>query len=222
MILQQLFSEPALFIAWLVAIIIALSVHEFSHALAGYKLGDETAKNYGRLTLNPMAHLSGVGLFMLLIAGFGWGKPVPFNPLNLKNRRFGPALIALAGPISNLAMAIFGSLILKILLVLNVFLAPEKNLLIIFLAVFILINLMLLVFNLLPIPPLDGSKILYSFLHAPKYQKFIYNYEKNGPLILIGLLILDNVSNLNLFGYLYYGLTILFDSVFPGLLGKIF
>ena len=102
MILGLLFSQPVLFIAWIAAILVALSVHEFSHALAGTVLGDNTAKNMGRLTLNPLAHLDMIGTLMLLIVGFGWGKPVPFNPFNLKYPKWGPAIVALAGPFANL------------------------------------------------------------------------------------------------------------------------
>ena len=200
----DLFGSPMLFVAWLVAITVSLTVHEFSHALAAAKLGDETAKNLGRLTLNPLAHVSGLGFLMLVMVGFGWGKPVPFNPLNLKDKRLGPMFISIAGPLSNLVLAIIGIVAMKVLFLSQIL--PPENLLIQFLNLFIIINLILMIFNLLPIPPLDGSKILYAILHDRKYQPFVYSYEKNGPLILLGLLVLDNIIGLNIFGWLFQGI----------------
>jgi Zn-dependent protease len=197
----DLFSSPLLFLVWLVAIIIGLSVHEFSHALAGYLLGDHTAKEHGRLTLNPLSHVSGMGFLLLMFAGFGWGKPVPFNPLNLKYKRFGPALVAIAGPLSNLILAVFSGVVLKILIFYKVF--PLENLLIQFLFIFIMLNMVLMIFNLIPLPPLDGSKVLFGILAAPKYHHIVFFLEKNGPFLLILLLVLDNFVGINIFGGLF-------------------
>src|SRR3989339_1829095 len=105
--LFNLLQDPPLLIIVPLAIIIVISLHEFSHALMGYLLGDKTAEHEGRLTLNPLAHLDPFGTVMLLLVGFGWGKPVPFNPYNLKFQKWGPAWIALAGPLSNFLSAIF-------------------------------------------------------------------------------------------------------------------
>lgn len=203
MILQTLFDNPIVFVAWLIAIIIAFTVHEFSHALAGFLMGDETAKNQGRLTLNPISHVSGVGFLMLMLAGFGWGKPVPFNPLNFKYqfRKIGIALVSIAGPMSNLIMSIVGGIILKLIIVYQFL--PMNNMAVQFLILFVTINIILMVFNLIPIAPLDGSKILYSFLHDPKYQKFIFNYEKNGPFLLVMILLIDNIFELRIFSGLF-------------------
>lgn len=201
MIFNQLIQNPLVFIAWVVAILLALSVHEFSHALAGTLQGDNTAKSLGRLTLNPISHVSGIGFLMLLFVGFGWGKPVPFNPFNLKNQRFGPFIVAVAGPISNLIMAILGGLILRYLIIFEVF--PPENLLIQFLSFFVILNAILMVFNLIPIPPLDGSKILPAILQHPKYRPFLVAVETQGPIILIFLLILDTIVGVNIFGGLF-------------------
>lgn len=201
MLLESLFSSPMVFLVWIVAIVVALSVHEFAHALAAFWMGDNTAKNLGRLNLNPLSHISWPGFFMLLLVGFGWGKPVPFNPYNLKYKKYGSALVAIAGPVSNLLMAIFSIVVLKILLFVNVF-SPE-NLLIQFLYLFIILNVILMVFNLIPVPPLDGSKLLYAFLDPIKHEKFIIFLETRGPILLIFLLILDNVFDLSIFSGLF-------------------
>ena len=204
MILMNFLDNPIILLPWLAAIIIALTVHEFSHALAALYLGDSTAKDEGRLTLNPLAHVSWVGFAMLLLVGFGWGKPVPFNPYNLKNQRFGPALVAVAGPISNLILAIIFGLLFKAVIVFQ--LVGPENLLVQFLNLMIVLNIVLLLFNLLPFPPLDGSKILFSFLYDQKYYGFKQLLETQGPFFLMLLLIFDNFLNINIFGSLFSGI----------------
>ncbi len=204
MILGTLFSDPLIFIAWLTAILIVLSVHEFAHAWASHLMGDDTARNQGRLTLNPVSHVSGWGLLMLLFVGFGWGKPVPFNPYNLKNKRLGLAIIAIAGPLSNLLLAIVTGVILHLLVAYNVFL--PTNLLIQFLTILVILNVVLMVFNLIPIPPLDGSKLLFAFLRDERYQSLVYLLETRGPMLLLFLLILDNIIGINIFGNFFQGI----------------
>jgi len=203
MIIETLFTDPMVFLAWFVSIIIALTIHEFSHALASSVLGDQTAKSQGRLTLNPIAHVSGVGLVMLLFVGFGWGKPVPYNPYNLKNPKWGAALIGLAGPFSNLVVAIVSGLLLHLIVVFQL-MVPE-NLLIVFLYYLTIINVILMIFNLIPIPPLDGSKVLFAFLSSPRYRSFVAFLEARGPFLLLFLLILDNIMGVNIFGRLFGG-----------------
>lgn len=154
----ELFTNPISFFAWFVALLVAISVHEFSHALAAFKLGDPTAEYEGRLTLNPLAHLDPIGTLMILFVGFGWGKPVPVNPLNFDNPRRDHALVALSGPLSNFAAALILSSLLKLPLgagglLLEVFLLPT-----------IILNISLGVFNLLPILPLDGFSVVSGFL----------------------------------------------------------
>jgi len=182
MLLEILFNSPQMFLVIVLAIIYALTIHEFSHAATANLLGDTTAKQDGRLNLNPLSHLEFWGTAMLLVAGFGWGRPVPVNPYNLKWRRFGEAAVALAGPLSNLLSVVFFVLLINLL---RAWLDPD-NMLTIFLFQLLLVNLILGIFNLIPIPPLDGSKMLMSQLPynlAKEYQKL----EKYGFLILLFL-----------------------------------
>jgi len=184
--LSQFFQNPIYFFASAVAIILAISLHEASHALAGYLLGDRTAKDAGRLTLNPLAHLDLVGTLLLFVAGFGWGKPVPFNPYNLKNQKWGPAMIAMAGPFSNFLIAILTGFLLKA--VLSFTTLAHTNGLIVLLAYLIQINIALLAFNILPVPPLDGSKLLFALLPArfDYIKEFLSRY---GTWVLIAIII---------------------------------
>jgi len=153
-----------------IMLLIGFPVHEFAHALAAYRLGDSTAKLFGRLTLNPIAHFDPLGGILLAVSfigagfGFGWAKPTPVNPANLAGGRRGEALVAAAGPLSNLVLAAVAALPLR-----YIFATPElaleiPPLVIAILQLFVFINLVLMVFNLLPIPPLDGSKVLFAFL----------------------------------------------------------
>lgn len=161
-----------------VVLIFSVIIHEISHGLAALWLGDSTAKYAGRLTLNPISHLdlwgSIVVPILLVFSGvgviFGWAKPVPYNPYNLRDQKYGPALVGVAGPFSNLAMALIAGVAIRALLVFGV----NENLLIFnVLALFVYINILLLVFNLLPIPPLDGSKLLFTFLPISEHTKTV-------------------------------------------------
>lgn len=200
MILSLLFQDPILFLAWAISMVLAISIHEFSHAAAAYSLGDPTAKNLGRLTLNPLAHLDPLGTVLMLFAGFGWGKPVPFNAYNLRSQRFGPALISLAGPISNFIVVITVGLFLRFgypLLGLS-----ETNALFQFLLVLVILNAGLMTFNLFPIPPLDGSKVLFALLPPSKENIKIF-LSQYGPFILIGLILFDGILPFSIFGSLF-------------------
>ena len=181
------------------AVIYALTVHEFSHAWAATLLGDNTAKFSGRLTLNPLAHMEVFGTIMLMIAGFGWGKPVPVNIYNLKWRRWGSATVSLAGPASN-----FVSVFLFIIIfdALAPMLGPS-NLLVVFLSFLIFVNLILGIFNLIPIPPLDGSKILFAILPS-RFDELKRKMTINGPFILIALIIFDNLANLHILDTIFH------------------
>lgn len=161
----------------LIIIFMAVPIHEFAHAWAADKLGDPTPGYQHRLTLNPLAHIDIFGAICLFVTGFGWGKPVQVNPLNFKHYRKGNALCAAAGPISNVIMGLLGMILFKLaygLYLVN----PSESLMWIYviLQYFTLINLGLAAFNLIPIPPLDGSKIL-SYFTSPKVDRFIAEHQ---------------------------------------------
>ncbi|NQU99606.1 MAG: site-2 protease family protein [Parcubacteria group bacterium] len=187
MIISLLFENPIMFFAWVISLVVAISIHEFAHAFAANSLGDPTAKLQGRLTLNPLSHLDPWGTLLLLFAGFGWGKPVPFNPYNLKNQKFGPAIISLAGPFSNFVLVVVFGLILKYLYPLTGL--GYESALFYFLYTLIIINAILMAFNLIPIPPLDGSKILFSVL-PDSMANIKEMMERYGFMILIMLVFL--------------------------------
>ena len=146
-------------------VLLSLTFHEWAHAFVAYKLGDNTAKYQGRLTLNPFVHLDVVGSICMLLCGFGWAKPVPVNMLNFKNPKGGMALTALAGPAINLILGIVGCLIYSVL---SLFIVPSGNLVLYYILYFFYqfgyLNIFLAIFNLIPLPPFDGSKVLYYFL----------------------------------------------------------
>ncbi|HLD82116.1 MAG TPA: site-2 protease family protein [Patescibacteria group bacterium] len=199
MIFSLIQQQPLAAIVFLLAIVMAISVHEFSHALAGFLQGDNTAKYDGRLTLNPLAHLDMTGSIMLLLVGFGWGKPVPYNPYNLKYKKWGPVFVGLAGPVANLITFLLAGILYNIL---TFFLdLGPSNLLIVFLFYLGIINVGLMLFNLLPLPPLDGSKLLDALL-PDRYSDFKENLFRYGPYILLSLLVLDIVLNVPVFGWL--------------------
>ncbi len=162
-----------------VVVLLALSIHETAHGFAAYKLGDPTAKYDGRLSLNPLKHIDPIGALSLFFFGFGWAKPVMINPNYFKNLKRDTALTALAGPVSNILLAFVGMLFW-------VHLVPvlHNAYFTMFIRMFILLNVNLAVFNLLPIPPLDGSKIFLTLLPQKIYYE-IMRYERFGFLILI-------------------------------------
>jgi len=179
--IQLLFQNPALFLLISVSLVISISIHEFSHAFVANYLGDSTAKSMGRLTINPKAHLDPIGTIFLLFVGFGWGRPVPFNPLNLKNPKKDAALISLAGPMSNLILAVVLSLLSRLFFV--------GGLMWIFLYFLVLYNLMLGFFNLIPLGPLDGNKIVFGFLPNRFAVQWI-EFQKYSMYILIMMIAL--------------------------------
>ncbi|HPY08495.1 MAG: site-2 protease family protein [Patescibacteria group bacterium] len=173
----------------IIVLIFSAIIHEYMHGFAAYRLGDNTAKNAGRLTINPLAHLDLFGSFLLPVMmiltnlGFviGWAKPVPYNPYNLRDKKYGEAKVALAGPLSNLAMALIFGLILRF--------APFFSLTFAgLIGVVIYINLLLMVFNLLPIPPLDGSKVIAAFL--PNHLRVKYLSADRFGFILVILVVM--------------------------------
>lgn len=166
---------------FLFGLIIAITIHEFAHALIADRLGDPTPRAQGRLTLNPLAHLDPVGTVMLLLFRFGWGKPVIFDPYNLAHPRRDAGIISLAGPVSNLLLATVLALVLRFL--------PLPQLFAPFFYLTILMNITLAVFNLIPVYPLDGEKILAALLPrdlAYEYQTVMSRY---GTIILIFMIL---------------------------------
>lgn len=188
--LSTLFSDPITGIAWIAAFIMALTFHEFCHALVAKLQGDDTAERLGRLTLNPISHIDPIGLLAVLAAGFGWAKPVPYNPYNLRNQKWGSVLVAIAGPLSNLLLFIITGLIFKGLSASG--LVADTSALWTFLGAMMGVNVVLFAFNLIPIPPLDGSKILLLALTHPKYAKTRYWLETQGPMALIIAILIDS------------------------------
>jgi Zn-dependent protease len=180
---------------WLPGIIIGLTVHEFSHAYIADKCGDPTSKDQGRVTLNPLKHIDLLGFIMLLVAGFGWAKPVQFNEKNLRNPESDIIKIAVAGPFSNALTAIVLSWILALIMKIN-----EQSFYSILAQVFInaiYINWGLFIFNLIPIPPLDGSHLLLNYFRRfPSLYAGLYKY---GTWLLFGLIIASVVTKINLF-----------------------
>lgn len=190
---------------FIISILVALTVHEWAHAFVADKLGDHTAREEGRLTLNPIAHLDPLGTLLFFLVRFGWGKPVPVNPRNFRKPKRDYALVAVAGPVSNLILAFIAFLSIK-------FLAPSvlelgtidtllsspviadrlQVFLIQILMNSLFINLGLMAFNLLPIAPLDGSNILQAFIPL-RYEDRYHDIMQKGPMILLGLLIAENI-----------------------------
>jgi len=176
-------------------IIIGLSFHEAAHAFASYKLGDPTPKLQGRVTLNPTAHIDILGFFFLLIAGFGWGEPVQIDPRNYKHRRRDEFIVSIAGVATNFVIALLFSFVLKFMFGMGI--SESSGLMgIIYEMVFyvIAINIILMVFNLIPCPPLDGWGIITQIFNLQRYEWW-YTVYKNGALILMMLIIL-NVTDL--------------------------
>ncbi len=179
--LGELFNNPIALFSWLVALVVAITIHEFAHAYAADRLGDPTPRVQGRLTLNPLAHLDPLGTLMILIARFGWGKPVVFDPFNLRHPRRDAAIISLAGPASNLALATALSVVLHSFLT-----TPYAMLIYVIIQPVIVMNVFLAIFNLVPIHPLDGFKIVGGILPR-EYARQWQELEPYGMIFLLFL-----------------------------------
>ena len=180
---QNAAEDPVGFIAFIVAIVLGITVHEFMHAYAAHRLGDDTARLLGRLSLNPMAHLDPFGTLLLVLAGFGYGKPVPFNESRLRSS-LGVTAVALAGPLANLALAAVFAIPLRFESAAALGDAYTR-----ILEAVVLWNCVLAIFNLVPIPPLDGSNVVYGLL-PPRQQYSWRTYQQYGPFLLLGILLL--------------------------------
>lgn len=173
----------------LAAVLLCLTVHESCHGLAAYALGDPTARREHRLSLNPLRHIDWFGLLMMFVAGFGWAKPVPVNPNYFKKPRQGMALTALAGPVSNFLLALLMLLAARIFCDVAAYSEANQRILD-FLLMVALLSIGLGLFNLLPIPPLDGSKVLFAVLPDGTYNQLM-RYERYGMLLLFALVFFD-------------------------------
>ncbi len=186
-IIQYLFSDPALFISLTICLVFSLCFHEYAHGITAYYLGDDTAYKYGRLTLNPIAHLDPIGTLMILFIGFGYAKPVPVNTNNLNNPNTDIIKVAAAGPISNLILCFMG------ILMFHMFAENASHSFILFLQIFISINTALAVFNLIPVYPLDGGQIFGTML-SRKYPHYATNLLIYGPRVLLGLILFGLIT----------------------------
>lgn len=184
--ISSLFTNPLSFILSLIALTIALTVHEFSHAWMSDHLGDPTARLQGRLSFNPLVHFDKIGLLFILFFGFGWGKPVQFDPYNLKNPRKDAALISLAGPFSNIVVALICSILIRLFILFNLKFLFTIGFM--FLAPILMMNIVIGVFNLLPVHPLDGFKILGGILPEEKAREW-YQLERYGMIFLLLLVL---------------------------------
>ena len=176
-------QNPAGAVAFLLGVLAGIVVHEASHASSAYVLGDDTAYRQGRVTLNPAEHLDVLGSLMILMVGFGWGRPTPITPSKLKGKVWGQVAVAFAGPASNLFIVALCAVLFR----LPAFQGQYLSIIFWYLA---LANALLFIFNLIPIPPLDGSKVLYPFLprSLDGFVSFMYQY---GPTILLGLVLVS-------------------------------
>jgi Zn-dependent protease len=190
-----MYNQIAEWIIRIPVLLFAITIHEYSHGRAALAFGDPTAKNAGRLTMNPISHLDPIGAICLFLFNFGWAKPVPVDPRYFKNIRKETILMSIAGPMSNLVTALAAGILIRY------FIFPSEIYLKV-LVYMILMNTGLGLFNLLPIPPLDGSHVLENVLPPSMGQKF-RRAGRYAPFILIGVLVLDNLLHLNILGRLF-------------------
>ena len=196
--------DPATLISRLIILVIAFTIHEFAHAWTATMFGDDTPRLNGRLTLNPISHLDPLGSLLLLVAGFGWAKPVPINPYALQRRSSAAVMwVSLAGPLSNLLMAIAGAIPFRLGLVPlmpgfggGILPTPSQ-----FLYEFIFINLLLMLFNLIPLAPLDGEKVFAYFLPR-NWVRVMEQIQPYGPVILMALLFVGPFFHLDILGWI--------------------
>jgi Zn-dependent protease len=201
------------------AILIALTFHEFAHGYVAYRFGDPTAKNYGRLTLNPLAHLDPMGTIMIFLIHFGWAKPVPVDPRYLGNPKRDMMWIAAAGPLMNVALALVSGILIRIFMATDLAYAdPNGGIGTLFQMIrySLYINLALAFFNLLPIPPLDGSKILAGVL-PHRYAPTLYLIESRGPMVLFGIIMFGWITGFHVLGVVIGPFINVFSHLFSGI-----
>ena len=191
----------------------ALSFHEFAHAFVAYLSGDDTAQKEGRLTLNPFAHLDMVGSLMILFVGFGWAKPVPVNPLKLKNKDASLIKIALAGPLSNLFLALLAGMFVRYLNFFEINISESITMSVYF---FLYINIALAIFNLIPVAPLDGSQIFDTILNK-KNPNLAWKLRVNGPKVLLAIILFGIISGFSIISLIITPFIKIFMYIFAGI-----
>jgi Zn-dependent protease len=195
-------------------ILLALTFHEFMHGWVANLLGDPTPRMAGRLTMNPLAHLDPIGTLMIFLVHFGWARPVPIDPRNFRNPKQGLLLVSLAGPAANMLLAFLSGMLLRVF-------KPEQsiylsgNVLLQMILYSLQINLALAIFNLIPVPPLDGSKILYGLL-PHRHEQLFYNLERYGSLILMGIILFGMLTRISILGAFIYPFVNYFTKLFGG------
>lgn len=211
--LGDLASDPVSFLyrflIVMFSIVLGITVHEFAHAYVAFKRGDDTAARLGRVTLNPLAHLDPLGTIVLMLASFGWGKPVPFNPARMKTPlRASVAAVSVAGVVANLLLAAIAALVFRLVV------GGASPGLIQLLLNLVVVNIILALFNLIPLPPLDGFNLLSTVLPAG-FSRQMAPVARYGPFLLFGLLLLDRVSSARLLAFIEWPI----DMVASVLLG---
>ncbi len=208
-LISLLYSDPSSFIILCVCLVFSLCFHEFAHAICAFKLGDDTAYRQNRVNINPLNHLDPLGTVMILFVGFGWAKPVPVNPLNLRNKESDMMKIAFAGPAANLFIAFFTLFMISIFPSLMLY---EK-----IVTPLYFINIFLAIFNLLPISPLDGSQIFNPIIM--KYNRNLaHQLIMNGPMVLFGIIIFGHLTGFSLLSYILYPAASFIDSIFSSII----
>jgi len=198
-------------------ILLALTFHEFMHGYAAYRFGDPTAKLTGRLTMNPLAHLDPFGTLMLFLVHFGWAKPVPVDPRYFKNPKRDMLVVAVAGPLANMVLALASGLLLRLIKAggLNFLMRAIWEPVYVMTILSLQINLALAIFNLLPIPPLDGSKILYGLLPR-QYEHLIIPLERYGGYILMAIIVAEMITKISILGGFINPFVNFFSTIFGG------
>ncbi|MBQ8615621.1 MAG: site-2 protease family protein [Clostridia bacterium] len=212
---QDLTAEEAVihFLITIGVFMISLTIHEFAHAFAAHKMGDDTAKNAGRMTLNPFKHLNLSGFIFFMLLGVGWAKPVPINPLNFKKYKKGTRWVSVSGVLANFLLGLISAIICAILIATVGLEVAVMEYVYTILLYIMMVNSFLALFNILPIPPLDGFNFVASFCKSE--NKFIKFMARNGSRILIGLILLGLLTDI-LFGFdiLTYYLSLIYDWVY--------
>jgi len=193
MIFKLSFQEIIILIPIL---LLSLSIHEFAHGMVSTLLGDSTPGRDGRLTLNPLRHLDLFGTLILLTAGFGWAKPVRIDINSYKNKYSGLVLTSLAGPLSNFLIAVLFTFFLRLIVVNDAFKYMQTESVINIIQYVMIINILLFIFNMIPIPPLDGSRIITAIFN--RNRAFVQNYNRYGVYVLLALLMMDRFFNIDI------------------------